>query len=224
MSRFQLSLQGDNLAGYVARQLNLMFPDEETVSSDEIQTVLPKCLERLEYCFSHIRRKYYFDGNEVFFNHRHADHYAAFLYLLAHTSYEHSGESHLCEKLFLLNKALHALDLFYSVKLPDVFLFIHPVGTVLGNATYGNYLLVYQNVSVGSTEDGSYPVLGEGIVLFSKSAVIGGCSIGNNVIFGADSFVLNTYIQECHTVVGHYPHLKIKPHKDTVQKRFFELL
>ncbi len=224
MSRFKLSLQADLLAEYVIRQLNVFFPDGETVKIDVIQAILPECLQRLEHCFSHIRRKYYCDGTNIFFNHRHADHYTAFLYLLSHTSYVRYGENHLCEKLFLLNKALHGLDIFYAVRLPDVFLFIHPVGTVLGNASYGNYLLVYQNVSVGSKEDGEYPSFGEGTVLFSKSAVIGNCSVGNNVIFGADSFVLNSHIQNSHTVVGRYPHLKIQPHSDTVRKRFFELL
>jgi hypothetical protein len=38
------------------------------------------------------------------------------------------------------------------------------------------------NCSVGSGEDGVYAELGEGVMLFSKSAVIGRCKLGCNVV------------------------------------------
>ena len=124
-------------------------------------------------------------------------------------------------KLFSLNKALHGLDLFYSVRMPEVFLLVHPVGTVIGNADYRDYLVVYQNCTIGS-EGGHYPHLGEGVVLNSRVSVIGDCTIGDNVVFGANSFILSTQIPSDSIVVGQYPAHRILPAGRPVRARFFD--
>jgi len=59
---------------------------------------------------------------------------------------------------------MHGIDLFYSVPMPDVFMLVHPVGTVIGKANFSNYLVVYQNCTIGADTD-VYPNFGEGIVL-----------------------------------------------------------
>ena len=41
------------------------------------------------------------------------------------------------------NRIQHSIDLFYEVDLPQHVMYVHPVGTVLGRATYGDYLCVY---------------------------------------------------------------------------------
>ena len=37
---------------------------------------------------------------------------------------------------------LHGIDVFFTVDLPDIFLFCHPLCTVLGRAQYSDYFLV----------------------------------------------------------------------------------
>ena len=44
----------------------------------------------------------------------------------------------LASKAYCLNKALHAIDVFYEVELPEIFFLEHPLGTVLGRAKYSN--------------------------------------------------------------------------------------
>jgi serine O-acetyltransferase len=204
----KMSLTEQELSHYVAKQLGNFFPDQQQHSVD-IDVIINKALQRIGYCFGHIHRKYYqaLDDNgksQTLFNHLNSDHYASFLYVLSNQAWRENKIT-LAEKLFYLNKALNGFDCFYSVELPKIFMLVHPVGTVLGNAKYQDYLVVYQNVTVGSTLSGQYPEFSQGCVLYSKSSVIGNCHIGENVIVGANAFILNCDIDSQHSVVGQHP-------------------
>jgi serine O-acetyltransferase len=215
------SLQQEDLRAYTARQLSLFSADPKGVSPSRLSPHFEDALARVERCFQNIRRKYYFDGQNTLFNHLHGDQYAIYLYYLSNTVYRSGKDEELAEQLFLLNKALHGADIFYGVSLPEVFLLIHPVGTVLGNATYGNYFVAYQNCGIGSLEDGQYPVFDGENVLFACSAVLGACHLGRNVIIGANAFILNTDVPSDHTVVGAYPQHRTLSHTSSVLERMF---
>jgi len=58
-------------------------------------------------------------------------------------------------------------------------------------------------------------------VFFSKSSVIGNCSVGENVVFGANAFILNADIPEQCSVVGSFPNHKILSSKKKVQREYF---
>lgn len=215
------SLEEEDLRRYTAGQLGLLSVSERPVAPSRLSPYFADTLARVERCFQSIRRKYFFDGENTIFNHLHGDHYAIYLYYLSNTVFRSGKDEELAAQLFLLNKALHGADIFYGVSLPEVFLLIHPVGTVLGNANYGNYFVAYQNCGVGSLEDGRYPVFEGETVLFARSAVLGNCHVGRNVIFGANAFVLNSGIPAGSTVVGAYPQHRTFPHTGSVIERMF---
>lgn len=207
-NNMKMSLTEQELSSYVAKQLSNYFPDQQRHSLD-IVAIMNKALQRIDYCFGHIRRKYYqsLDDNgesQTLFNHLNSDHYASFLYVLSNQAWRENKIT-LAEKLFYLNKALNGFDCFYSVELPKIFMLVHPVGTVLGNAKYQDYLVVYQNVTVGSTLAGVYPEFGKGCILYSKASVIGNCRIGENVIVGANTFILNSNVDSNSSIVGQHP-------------------
>jgi serine O-acetyltransferase len=215
------SLGADDLVAYTANQLHMFSADKR---SDQIRRLSPhmkETINRVERCFQNIRRKYFFDGENTLFNHLHGDHYAMYLYYLSNTVYRSGRDEELAQYLFLLNKALHGIDLFYAVSMPEVFLLIHPVGTVLGNATYGNYFVAYQNCGIGSLEDGRYPVFEGENVLFARTSVLGNCHVGRNVVFGANAFVLDSDIPSDCTVVGSYPnHRTLSLSKSVIERMF----
>lgn len=216
------SLERDEFAPYVAQQLRLFdVPGRPGLAASDISVHLSETLDRVAHCFRHIRRKYFFDGTHTLFDHRHSDHWAMFLYYLSNTAYRSGRAEDLAAALFQLNKALHGADLFYAVSLPSIFLVIHPVGTVLGNASYGDYFVAYQNCGVGALEDGTYPVFAGENVLFARAAVLGNSTIGRNVIFGANSFVLNTDVAANQVVVGTYPTHRTLPMTGNVIDRMF---
>ena len=205
---------------YVTRLLANYLPDG--IEADvPIARYLPEALERLEHCFSRINRKYYNVDGVVAFDHLNGDHVAAFLYLLANTIWKRSGTTAVPTRLFYLNKAMHGLDLFFSVELPPVFLLVHPVGTVIGNAQYGDYFTIYQNCTVGA-DAGVYPTFGKGVVLFSRSSVLGASVIGDDVVIAANSFVINAAVASSSIVVGQYPQHRVLPNPIPVRTRIFD--
>ncbi len=213
------TLSKDALAAYLARQMTNFFPDRE-VAAAELTPVVDAALERLALCFAGISDKYLPAGREQQFSHRHTDHYAMFLYLVANTIRKMQGNMELADKAYALNKGLHAIDAYHEVELPEVFFFQHPLGTVLGRAHYGNYFMVYQRCSVGA-KDQVYPTIGEGVVMFGGSAIIGDCTIGNNVWLSSGTTVLGQDVPDDAVVFGQSPNIAIKPtQRNTVRDLF----
>lgn len=135
--------------------------------------------EKYIYCLSQKRIKHY--PNRLLM---HADEYCSFLVILARQAYL-DGENALAEATYLVNRRMHAFECFYTRDIPNIFHLEHPIGSVLGQASFGEYLVVYQGVSVGGDMKLRYPRLGEGVVLFSKCSLIGSVNIGRNCAIGA---------------------------------------
>lgn len=213
------SLAEAELSAYLARQLSNFYPDGE-VRPESLARHVNEALERSAGCFSAVRDKYLPAGPEGSFDHLHTDQYAAFLYFVANTIHCRGGDRSLAAKIYALNKALHGLDVYFEVELPEVFYFIHPVGTVLGRATYANFFIVYQRCTVGGNER-VYPTLGEGLVMYGGSSVIGGCTVGPNVRLSAGCAVFEKDIPGDSVVFGMSPALTVKPAKRSVLDDYF---
>jgi len=217
-----ISIDNKNLARYVYKQICNFFPDENNHDVANIEKCVDLALDRLDYCFKHINVAYYSNKNkESLFNHLNGDHYAHFLYFLSNSIWHEIEDEKLYSKIFLLNKALHGLDLFYSREMPDIFLLVHPIGTIIGKASLSNYLTIYQGCTIGHSDSNNInvPKIGERVTLFSNSSLLGKCRIGKNVVIGANSYLIGTSITDDKIVTGQYPNTKISSNKS--QKRFF---
>ena len=215
------SLSAHQLALYTSRQMNHLFPDGNDVSAQALETLMPMTLHRLETCFSGLLGRHFRRDGVLFFEHLNSDQYSMFLYFVANEAF-HAGESYrdIALKGYLLNKALHGIEVFYEIELPSVFWFAHAVGTVLGRAKYGNGLVVCQGCTVGN-KDGVYPVFGDKVVLCANSTVLGDCRIGSQVIFGAGCQVIDEIISDCSTVVGASPKARILPNRSSLIDLYF---
>jgi serine O-acetyltransferase len=222
MSEFILrNMTVENLSGYVARQLSMYFPDGSVISADTIRPYMSDALERTHVCFAGIEKKKFREAEQVMFNYMHPDHYAMFLYLLSNTVSRSDRENPLAFRLFYLNKVLHGLDVYHDTELPPVFQFMHPLGTILGQAEYGNYFCVYQGCSVGCDEQGVFPVIGEHVVLYAGASVIGRSRIGNNVVVGANVMLLDRDVPDSKVVLGGASDLQIRDNVRHVLERRF---
>ena len=190
-----LSIPKNELLDYVFKQINVFFPDGNVAQKKKIDTSFDQALQRTEYCFSKINAKYFRRHDRVIFDHLHADHYAMFLYLFSNSLYRNDDRSALCLKLFQLNRYLHGVDAFYEVELPDIFLFVHPLGTVLGRAKYSNYFVVYQQCNVGSNHS-KYPVLMEHLTMHPGSSILGNCHVSQNCKMGAGALLLDRDLEQ----------------------------
>ncbi|WP_394838070.1 hypothetical protein LVJ94_14255 [Pendulispora rubella] len=218
----KLSLEREVLAQYVARQVSNTFPDG-TVTGDALRPYHEHALERLEHCFRHARVKYFAVGGEPSFNHLNTDQYAMYLYFLSNSIHRMQGDPALASKIYALNKALHALDVYYEVALPDIFVWQHPVGTVLGRAKYANYLFVYQRCTVGGNLAGVYPTFEEGVVLYGDTAIVGKSHIGKNTWLSLGTKILDQDIDGHAIVFGRSPDIVTKPAKRSVLQTLFGL-
>jgi len=224
MRELILSIPELNLYNLVRKQLNNQFPDEQKINAKILKSCIKKALFRVRKNFDTINLKYYTSTQNTvsYFNHLHGDHYSMFLYFI-------SNEAYLCEdevlasKLFLLNKCLFGLDVFYSIKLPDHFLFVHPIGTVIGSANFENFFVIYQGVTVGSTNNGLYPNFSHSTILYSNSSIIGECRTGKNFVLGANSSLINTNILNDKIVVGNYPNYSILENKSNLISKYFNI-
>jgi serine O-acetyltransferase len=209
----QASLDVDQLAALAARQCNHFFPDGHDLHGPTLRASAVQALRRMENCFSEVKNRYFFNGDRSVFNHLHGDQYAMWLYFLANQHYRDGGNPAVCSKLFLLNKALHSCDIFYEISLPDIFLLVHPLGTVLGRGIYSDYFTAYQRCGIGSNRD-IYPTIGKYVTLRPGAAILGRCIIGNNVQIAAESFVLDRDIPANSIYIGNPKAAIVKPLTD----------
>ena len=97
--------------------------------------------------------------------------------------------------LMYLNRSLHGIFISYKCKLPDHFYLSHPVGTVLGNAEYGDFLVVHQNVTVNTgNENGKVLKIGKGAFLSAGCSIIGNEEVGDYVSIGVNAMVFKKVI------------------------------
>lgn len=192
-----LSLSTQEFYEYVNGQVEMYFPDKSMVKGDRRSFDL--ALERLEYCFKHISLKDYQKNGEVQFYHLHMDQYSTFLYYYANSIWKNGGSKIFADKLVLLNRALSGMWCSYKNNLPDIFLLGHPVGTVLGNANYSNYLVVLQNVTVNTikdVEDKWLLNIGKGAYLSAGAKIIGNSSIGDWCTLGVNTVLHNQPLKD----------------------------
>ena len=217
------SLKSHELSKLLSNQLNSIIPDPDIVDQECLQDYVAKALVRLEYSFAHTKRKYFHDGKDAMFSHLQSDQYAMYLYLVSNSIFQAGSDLKLADKIYCLNKSLHSIDVFYQVQMPEIFLFRHCVGTVLGRAEYGNYFTVGANCTVGNSRS-KYPVIGDNVALYNSAMIVGSSTIGSECHIAANTLVLNQDVPSCHVAFGQSPDLNCKPASSTVHKNFFDSL
>lgn len=177
----------NGLLAFTTRQIAHLLPDgrDEHVRP-VIDRYLDEALARLQVCINAVKT-----WAPDQFDYLHSSQYCTYLYFLSNTIWRDCGDTEVPTKLFLLNKMLNGLDLFYEINMPDIFFIGHSTGIVFAKASYSRYLVVYQNVTVGKNH-GVAPTLDEGVILYPGCAVIGGCHIGKEALIAQGVSVIST--------------------------------
>jgi len=175
---------------YLTSQLDAFLPDAAAPTSELIRQHLPAALRRLAPNLA--AWKAYQPGR---FDHLHSMQYATFLHLLANELFSRGAEgSGLCHRLYLLNKFLFGIDLGYRIAMPELFLLAHAcTGTVFAEGNYGEKLVVFNNVTIAAL-DQQAPQLGQGVVLYPNSVVVGSTLIGDNSVVSAGAVLRNASV------------------------------
>lgn len=194
-----------DLIDHVNRQLTNIFG-----SCDDIESYLDITLQMCEKCFRASNNSYYNDKKgRIYFSPYHSGQYSIFLYYLSNTIHQMGNNKKLASVVYYLNKILHSVDWYYEISLPEYWGVEHPIGSVLGRAKYGNGLFLYQGCTVGGNK-GKYPVMGENIILYANSTVLGNTKIGSNVLVSTGTIIKDDIIPDNCIVFGQSPNLVIK--------------
>ncbi|EAU75546.1 Serine acetyltransferase [Synechococcus sp. RS9916] len=151
----------------------------KNLNLDSFGPLFTNSQQRYHHCLSKKKIKHY--PTSVLL---HADEYTSFLYILSNEAWR-LGIIEVAEVAYLLNRRINNFECFYTRELPDVFHLEHPVGCVLGQAAYGENLVIYQGVTVGGDLKLRYPRIGAGIALFANATIIGNSSVEDNCALGA---------------------------------------
>lgn len=89
----------------------------------------------------------------------------------------------------------------------------HPLSVVIGQGvTIGENCIIYHNVTLGTkhsvdSKSTTYPKIGNNVIIYTNSIILGGVTIGDNTIIGANSFV--THDLEPNSIYAGYPLKKL---------------
>lgn len=209
----RMSIDRAELDAMVARQIETLFL-LRAGEREPLGRGIDAALARTETCFAATDDKYYARDGSVFFNPLHSGQYTIFLYFLSREiALAEGADSLLADRVYYLNKALNGLDLYHQVEMPNVFMLDHPVGSVLGRATYGEFFRFSQNCTVGNNR-GVYPVIGQRVTMMSGATIVGCSRIGDDVVVAANAFVKDVEIPGGSTVFGGSPDLVIKARRE----------
>ncbi len=209
------TINSSQLKKYIEKQIVSLVPDdvykEGMITISDIENALLKC----EKCFKHIINPAYSDENgNTFFSHIHADQYATFLVYLSNNIWKEREEKIVCDRIMYLNRVLHSFMMSYKCHIPDIIWLAHPVGSVIGNAEYSNYLYVSQNCTINTgvpAEDGSCtPKIGEYFAMGAGAIVIGNQKIGNNCSIGAGAMLYNQNLEDNSIVINNFGNMEIR--------------
>jgi serine O-acetyltransferase len=209
----------ETLLAYVTAQCMGVVPDgREGVFRAVVDAHLDEALERLHRCINACA-PWRLDEFNVLQSSQHT----IFLYYLGNTIWKRSGDTEAPTRLFLMNKAFNGIDLFYEIAMPEVFYIGHSVGIVLAKATYGNYLVLYQNSTVGRHKD-QIPVLGERVVLYPNTAVIGRSVVEDDAVVSQGVSVVNKRVPKGSIAFAGAPgELAFRPRPDDLIAEYFRL-
>ena len=210
MARIEYNL--DDIAELLIHQLKQYWLD---IDEEVIRSAIPGAVKAVEDSFIGLPNKRFFYDGKAQINPYMSVQWMILLYRVAHEIYKNNKTDtpKEADQVYYLNKIMHSNDWFYAVDLPIHFLCEHPLGSVLGRAKYGDYFFVYQGTTVGgnrSKEQLYYPVIGENVILFANSTVLGHTHIGNNVVVSAETYIINEDIPDNCIVFGQSPNLIIR--------------
>ena len=190
------------------RQLSNFWCIDGCIDDNVLLSYIEKAIAKTEKSHDASNRVYY---KKTGFDVMNTNVYCVFLYYLSNLLGK-DGYS-IADKIYYLNKIMHGIEIYWNVNLPDHFIVEHPLGSVIGKATFGDYFSCFQGVTVGANfvEDQCvWPIIGDNVTMYANSTVIGNCKIGNNVIISANTFLLDIDIPDNSIVYGCFPNLKIK--------------
>jgi serine O-acetyltransferase len=167
--------QPDKLSHYLLAQLRNLFPGDD----QEVATLLPLVEQAHSQTQQTIAKLK--EWRQRGFDHLVSWQYATFLYKLGRLGHERGLSTAATDRTFLLNKALNGVELHPQIRMPEFFFLSHTNSAVFARATYGEYAVFHQNITVGRKGD-QRPVIESHLVMYPGSMIAGRCHVKSNTV------------------------------------------
>ena len=119
-----------------------------------------------------------------------------FLYRVAHECYCLPEEDELkkdADIYGLIGRSVGQMEIFYSSEIGRGLKINHGVGSVIGaKCKIGENCMIHQNCTIGA-KLGGRPTIGNNVIMYAGSMVLGDITIGDNTIIGANAVVLRSF-------------------------------
>jgi serine O-acetyltransferase len=114
-----------------------------------------------------------------------------FLFRFGNLIHQHNPESQSLKILHGIMRELCACEIYFSNQIDVGFTIIHGVGTVIGSRNIiGKGFKIYQNCTIGHKEKGGKGnIIGEQVICYAGSKIIGDNIIGDKTIIGANTTI-----------------------------------
>lgn len=179
-----MDCNGRAISNYVLKQLGVIIPDDFRYG-DFFYNSIVIALEKTNYCLSRIKTT-----SDKRFDYLVSWQYATFLYFLSRALWVEFGAGAEATRVFLLNKAVNGLDLYYEIELGNVFFLSHTSAIVFAKAIYGERCVFHQGCTIGRQGE-SRPVIEDGVVLYPGAQIIGRSHVRENTVISAGVSLVN---------------------------------
>jgi serine O-acetyltransferase len=120
-----------------------------------------------------------------------ANELAVFLFRLGNELYENKSND-LIPQIHWLLKELCSCEIYFNNKIDEGFYVVHGAGTVMGSRNViGKGFKVHQGCTIGHRKNGmgNGSSIGNNVVMYANSSIIGELVIGSNVVIGGHIMV-----------------------------------
>jgi serine O-acetyltransferase len=127
---------------------------------------------------------------------------------ITHKLYQRGLEP-LARLVSIINFVLFGIEIAMRCEIGEGLYFPHTGGTVIGARRIGKNAVIYHGVTLGAKEvdigyhDDQRPIVGDNVIVGSGAKILGGITIGNHVIVGANAVVVDSVPDN--VVVGGIP-------------------
>ena len=106
--------------------------------------------------------------------------------------YRLSGQQRRAILCLQLAKVISTIEIAHGAVIGEGTVFIHGNGIVIGpGSVIGRNCSIFHQVTVGSQDGESYPVVGDNVIVYPGAKIIGGITIGDGAKIGANAVVLS---------------------------------
>ena len=120
------------------------------------------------------------------------------LYRISHQYY--LKENLNCDYYSLLGRYLSGFEIYYSANIGKYFKIYHGLGSVIGaRVVRGEYCIIHQGVTFGD-KNGMRPIIKDNVIIYAGAKILGGITVNNNAIIGANAVCINDVPENCMAV------------------------